>query len=132
MSSCLVGNMEVGRLLWHPQPWCLVVAASCMPCETVMQPGTENKSIFQLRGAHPTWPWRNTRFLCFHGAWPRGALMCARAILMRPLSFGSPRKKESSSRIRVYLPPCTLPISPFVNQSYKSSFCISVENSLRV
>jgi hypothetical protein len=24
-----------------------------MPCQTAMQPGTENKSIFQLRGAHP-------------------------------------------------------------------------------
>jgi hypothetical protein len=92
LSSCLVGNIEVGRFLWHPQPWCLVVAASCMLCETAMQPGTENKSIFQLCGAHPIWPWRNTRLLRFHGAWARGALMCARAILVRPFSFSSSKK----------------------------------------
>jgi hypothetical protein len=42
LSSYLVGNREVCRLLWHPQPWCLVVVASCMLCET----------------ANTTWHWK--------------------------------------------------------------------------
>jgi hypothetical protein len=43
---------------------------------------------------------------------------------MRPLSFGSSKKKESSSRIRVYLPPCTLPITPWRSRCCSGSTAV--------
>jgi hypothetical protein len=42
---------------------------------------------------------------------PRGALTHVLAVFVRPLSFSSPQKMESSSLIWVYLPPCELPIA---------------------